>query len=235
MKPIVLDTETTGTDHQTDQIIEAAWLSLPEHLEDFQAAALEHYPCFRSLYRPSVEISLGAMAVHAILPEDLIDAPDSSEFSLPPNVSYLIGHNVDFDWRMAGAPEIPRICTLALSRYLFPELDSHTQSAMLYHFHRAERERCREMVRNAHSALDDVVNCTRLLGHLLAHVGQVQPGLLGSWDAVWRLSETARVPTVMPYGKHKGTPINQVPSDYKSWLLRQPDVDPYLVQALRQR
>ncbi|MFG8677603.1 putative quorum-sensing-regulated virulence factor [Pseudomonas aeruginosa] len=39
----------------------------------------------------------------------------------------------------------------------------------------------------------------------------------------------------MPYGKHKGTPINQVPNDYKAWLLRQPDVDPYLVQALRQR
>ena len=37
----------------------------------------------------------------------------------------------------------------------------------------------------------------------------------------------------MTFGKHKGTPISAIPGDYKAWLLRQPDVDPYLAQALR--
>ena len=36
----------------------------------------------------------------------------------------------------------------------------------------------------------------------------------------------------MPFGKHKGVPISEVPKDYKQWLLRQSDVDPYLVKAL---
>jgi exodeoxyribonuclease X len=43
----------------------------------------------------------------------------------------------------------------------------------------------------------------------------------------------ARVPKVLAFGKYKGTPIAEVPSDYKSWLLRQDDVDPYLAKALR--
>jgi len=36
----------------------------------------------------------------------------------------------------------------------------------------------------------------------------------------------------MPFGKHKGTPMADVPRDYKAWLLNQPDVDPYLRKAL---
>ncbi|HDQ4745542.1 hypothetical protein [Pseudomonas aeruginosa] len=39
MKPIIFDTETTGTDHQTDQIIEAAWLELPERPYQFASIA----------------------------------------------------------------------------------------------------------------------------------------------------------------------------------------------------
>jgi exodeoxyribonuclease X len=37
----------------------------------------------------------------------------------------------------------------------------------------------------------------------------------------------------MPFGKHKGEPISEMPVDYRQWLLRQPNVDPYLAQALR--
>ena len=48
-----------------------------------------------------------------------------------------------------------------------------------------------------------------------------------------RLSELARIPTVMTFGKHKGTPIKDVPADYKRWLLGQADIDPYLQKALR--
>ena len=42
----------------------------------------------------------------------------------------------------------------------------------------------------------------------------------------------ARIPTVMTFGKHKGMVIKDVPRDYVRWLLGQPDVDPYLRQAL---
>ena len=51
-------------------------------------------------------------------------------------------------------------------------------------------------------------------------------------ESLWMASEKARMPTHMPFGKHKGVPLNEVPSDYKSWLLGQPDIDPYLRKAL---
>jgi exodeoxyribonuclease X len=37
----------------------------------------------------------------------------------------------------------------------------------------------------------------------------------------------------MPYGKHKGTPIKDIPADYIGWLLKQSDLDPYPRKALK--
>ncbi|MCY1540379.1 hypothetical protein D9M68_760140 [compost metagenome] len=237
MKPIIFDTETTGTDNEKDQIIEAAWLELPATPAEFSAVrAPTEFPHYLERFKPTVPISLGAQATHHIICEDLVGCRESSEFALPAGDLLMIGHNVDFDWRMAGEPKLPRVCTLALSRFLFPDKDSHTQSAMLYLIgRRFGREAwARDLLKNAHAALDDVRNCAILLRFLL-QVAQEAGHAVGTWSEVYTLSEKARFPTVMPYGKHKGTPISQVPSDYKAWLLRQPDVDPYLEQALRAR
>ncbi len=51
-------------------------------------------------------------------------------------------------------------------------------------------------------------------------------------EQLWIASESARTPTVMSFGKHKGIPLLEVPSDYKQWLLRQSDLDTYLRKAL---
>ena len=39
----------------------------------------------------------------------------------------------------------------------------------------------------------------------------------------------------MPFGRHAGEKIADVPTDYVAWLLRQPDVDEYLRTALLRR
>lgn len=217
MSALLFDTETTGTNEP--EIIEAAWLQLSDPTN------LTVLATYEQRFRPSKPIELGALAVHHIYDEELIECPPHTDFELPADARYLIGHNIDYDWTVAGKPNIKRICTLALSRYFYPEIDSHSQSAMLYFIH---RDGAREQLRQAHSALADVHNCRTILKHLITHAGQVQ-----TWDDLWQLSEHARVPTIMPFGKHKGLPITQVPGDYKAWLLRQQDVDPYLVQALR--
>jgi exodeoxyribonuclease X len=36
----------------------------------------------------------------------------------------------------------------------------------------------------------------------------------------------------MPFGKHKGLLLADVPGDYRDWLLNQEDIDPYLRKAL---
>lgn len=215
MKALIFDTETTGI---TDpEIVEAAWLHVrgPQDLEVVEV--------FEQRFRPTKLIELGALATHHIMDEDLLGMPPSGSFALPNDVTHLIGHNIDYDWNVAGTPNVRRICTLALSRYLFPTINSHTQSAMLYHL---ERATARQNLIGAHSALADVGNCRRILGFLIA----LMPGIQ-TWDDLWQASEAARVPTVMSFGKHKGELIQNIPFSYKQWLLGQ-DIDPYLRQAL---
>lgn len=40
--------------------------------------------------------------------------------------------------------------------------------------------------------------------------------------------------SVMPFGKHKGTPIDCLPDDYLEWLYRLPDLRPFLRAAIDQ-
>jgi exodeoxyribonuclease X len=155
--------------------------------------------------------------------EELIECLPSSSFSLPDDCEYMIGHNVDFDWSAIGSPDIKRVCTLALSRRLWPDLDSHNQSALLYYLERAS---ARELLKNAHSAGADVMICSLILGHICRQLG------VGTVEDLWKESELARIPKVMPFGKHKGQLLKDVPSDYRDWLLNQTDIDPYLRKAL---
>lgn len=217
MTALLFDTETTGI--KDSEIIEAAWLELSDPL------TLTILSTFEQRYRPSKAIELGALATHHIYDEELHNCPPHTDFCLPPDTRFIIGHNIDYDWMVAGRPPVKRICTLALARQFFPELDSHSQSALLYHFRRTE---ARERLRNAHSALADVQNCRIVLHHLIAQATHIQ-----TWEDLWLLSEQARIPRIMPFGKHRGQPIATVPDDYKAWLLRQSDIDPYLIKALQ--
>lgn len=230
---LIFDTETTGTDHEKDQVIEAAWLQMPERPHMLRNS---EDPSMCQRFKPSVPISYGAQAVHNIITADLAGCPDSSEFALPDDVDYLIGHNVDFDWRFAGEPSIKRICTLAISRFLFPEEGSHTQSAMLYKLaRRTSREAAmRERLKNAHAALDDVRNNKILLMFLL-ETAMDAGHACDTWEEVHALSETARIPTVMGFGKHKGTAIERGKLDpgYVRWYRGQADTDPFYMEAFK--
>jgi exodeoxyribonuclease X len=220
MTAVIFDTEATGITEP--RLIEAAWLRLPDPNN------LTPAEIFCQRYNPEKPISLGALATHHIMDEELVDCPSYTTFKLPDDAQYLIGHNVDYDWKVIGQPDIKRICVLAFCRSLFPQLDSHTQSAMIYHLCRPT---ARELLKGAHSALADVYNCRTILSHVLRMIAKPAEQL--TWDAVWQRSEQARIPVVMSFGKHKGTAIKDVPADYKRWFLGQPDVDPYLAEALR--
>ena len=212
---IIFDVE--ATDKNNAVIIEAASLDVTS-ISPFDVGN----PWVQR-YNPGKPISLGALATHHIMDEELVSCPPSASFKLPAGTKYLIGHNIDFDWVAIGSPEVKRICTLALARSLWPGLDSHTQSALLYYF---ERDTARDQLRNAHSALADVWICSKIVGKI---IDELHPTSL---DAFWEISEKARIPTIMPFGKHKGEAITLVPSDYKQWMLRQDNVSPYLRKAL---
>ena len=214
-KAIIFDTETTGKNEA--KMIEAAWIQL-DSINPFSTSA-----SFNQRYNPGKPIELGALATHHILDEELIDCPSPESFELPQGLEYLIGHNIDYDWNIIGQPNIKRICTLALSRKIWPTLDSHTQSALFYFL---SRPNAREVLKNAHSALADVKICAVILESVCKTLN------ISNIDDLYTASEAARIPSHMTFGKHKGASITDIPRDYKTWLLNQDNLDAYLKKAL---
>ena len=215
MEAVIFDTETTGKNDPI--LIEAAWLSV---VQVDPLITAEHF-CQR--YKPEKPIELGALAVHHILDEELVDCSPGGQFKLPEGVEYIIGHNIDYDWTVVGCPNIKRICTLALARRVWPNIDAYSQSALLYYL---DRENAKQILKNAHSAEADVNICAKILSEICKSLN------VKSMESLWSLSEEARIPSIMTFGKHKGLPIADVPNDYKRWLLSQDNIDPYLIQAL---
>lgn len=223
----VIDTETTDVD--LPDVIELAYTApLPAPGTAFTRDQVE-----LKRYRPRKAITLGAMATHHIIPDDLVDCDLWCGKWEPQACDYIVGHNVDFDWKAIGCPDLKRICTLALARHVWPKNDSHTLSACVYSTH--PHATARELVRAAHNAQADVDLCGRVL---LAITAILQPR---DWAHLWELSEKARVPTMFTWGKHKGRPIADVrrfdPS-YISWCLSGKcdavNDDPYMRKALTQ-
>lgn len=211
---LIIDTETTGTD--PGEVIELAYKE-------------PSGPCTTRRYRPEKASSWGALAVHHILPDELIGCPPSTTAKLPDETQYIIGHNVDFDWKVLGSPDVKRICTLAIARALFPELDSHKLGAMYYAL-KGPTEATRTALRDAHTAEADVMFCEEILSLMLElrapnmqHCGV---------QALWEFSEACRIPKTMTFGKHKGLPIKQLPLSYVAWMRGQPDMDEYVMKAI---
>ncbi|EZI23138.1 3'-5' exonuclease [Pseudomonas extremaustralis] len=221
MTAYIFDSETTGLNDP--HLIEAAWLQL-ESISSLAVTA-----DFLQRYKPGKPIELSALATCHILDEELAGFHPHTDFNLPIDVEYLIGHNVDYDWRVIGEPDVKRICTQALSSKLWPDADSHTQSAMIYLHYRAEAT---GLLRNAHAALDDVKNCRLLLVKILDQLAAERGRQVSDWEELWQISEDARIPTIIGFGKHKGAAFADLPSDYRRWLLNQPDLDPFVRKAL---
>lgn len=240
MSAIILDTETTGVD--APDVIELAWIPLvPEFTNPMVGPSGLIAPgtaTFCDRWKPRKPISLGAMAAHHIIEADLQGYPEwPGSWELPGGSEYLIGHNIDFDWKAIGSPEVKRICTLALARKLWPEIDSHSLGALTYHI--LPHKEARELLRSQHRALDDAWLCHRVLCAELAAMP-----LITSWERLWAASEKARVPTHFTFGKYgpkNGQPgiaiaeVIRMDPGYISWCLRDCDQckDEYWQRALR--
>lgn len=229
---IILDTETTNVD--APEVLELAWRS--SHFETKESPqgraaflASEGFTMSgHARFLPTGEISLGALATHHILREDLLGYPSSTcAPAAIPSASFWIGHNVDFDWRALGSPSsIRRICTLAMSRAIWPRLDAHNLTAMTY-FLEGATPAAREKVRAAHGAEADVGLCASILQRIVADEG------ITTFSELYAFSEECRIPKIMSFGKYKGELISAVDRGWANWYQRQADTDSYLLAALR--
>lgn len=173
-------------------------------------------------------IALGALATHHILETDIAEKPSFDTFKMPQGVQYLIGHNIDYDIKAVQKCQpdftVKGICTLALCRMVWPDLP-HTLSAMYYHV-MDDLELARKHLRHAHNAKADIYFTGVILKTLVEQLG------IKDMNSLFIMSESARIPKYITFGKHKGTAIKDLDSGYVSWLLKQPDLDPYLRKAL---
>ena len=217
MKVIAFDTETTGL---TDPIkmIESAEIGIS--LENGVVVCNDLMVRRWCRGKP---IEYAAMAKHYIEDEDVANEISCDEFKFGDDVEYIVGHNIDYDWKVVGSPDIRRICTLALARKLWKG-ESHKLLSMIYML---EREFAHNNARHAHTAKVDTKMVVLLLNHIIPKLG------VTSFEQLWLESEKARIPDTMTFGKHKGILIKDVPKDYVSWYLKQPNVDEYLVRAFK--
>ena len=104
--------------------------------------------------------------IHGIRPRDVADAPDFAyiwpEIELFIGNDFLVAHNAEFDMGVLRSlfsyygiekPDIKYLCSLRISRRVWPGLSSHALTFLSDHF-------CLQY--NAHNALDDAINCGKV-------------------------------------------------------------------------
>jgi len=212
MTALIFDTET----HKLHgDIIEAAGMGVVFHEIGGNIPLIPTQFDFTKRFKPSEPINIGAMAVHHIVDEDLVKCPSFTKFKFPKEngVEYLIGHNIDYDIaavNRAGTSTngIKAICTLAMARYLWPNLESHNLTALAYQVS-SDRKATRRGLK----------------------VAIVRETKISSFEELFEFSEQARYPTHIFYGKYKGTSIKDLEDKNIHWLLGKTD-DPYLKISL---
>ena len=190
---IVLDTETTCASTSAG-VCEVAYAEIDENFN----ILLEH----TSLIDPEKPITASASGVHGIADEDVVDSPTLDEYmyivhDTPPfeGQVVMIGHNVQFDLRYIG-PYIPnlvgQICTLKLARRYLPDEENHKLQTLM---HSLKLQR-----RGSHRADSDVFTTIGLVKHLSKVSGKSLSEMLEAMGDFIKVE-------VMPFGKHKGTPL----------------------------
>ncbi len=221
MNAIILDTETHDMKGFPIEIAYAPCSFIDGLLTvDKDAVYDEYFSC-------PEPITYGAMAVHHILESDIAGKPSYETFRAP-ECEYIIGHNIDYDInavRLAHKDfNAKPICTLALSRMVWPD-EAHNISALIYMLTNGS-EKAKQSIRNAHNAKQDILLTAVVLKALCKELG------IKDMNSLYLMSEQSHTFQKIRFGKHKGTPVKDLPRDYRDWLLNQSDLDLSLKKAL---
>jgi DNA polymerase-3 subunit epsilon len=207
LRPIYYDTETTGTKPDEDRIVEIA------------AYDPVRNATFVRFVNPGIPIPKEATAIHHISDEMVKDAPNfkiiAKEFmEFCSDEMVLIAHNNDsFDihflrneFKRAGLsfPEWQFLDTLKWARRYRPDLPRHGLQFL--------RETYDIPENNAHRALDDVMVLYQLFSKMIDDLTMEQ--IL----ELLKRPEREREISLMPFGKHQGLPLQEVPKNYIRWL-----------------
>lgn len=203
-RPIFYDTETTGINAGKDFIVELA------------AYDPELDRTFEMLVKPGCPIPAEASAVHKITNEMVEDAPSFAEvgkqfIEFCSGDVVLIAHNNDaFDYHFLknefarhsiSMPSWRFFDTLKWARRYRPDLPRHALQFL--------REAYKIAENNAHRALDDVIVLHQIFVHMTDDI---------DIETACALLSKPRVLQHMPFGKHQGKPLKDIPRDYVQWM-----------------
>lgn len=203
-RAIYYDTETTGVKAESDRVIEIAAYDPANNLT------------FEKLINPGCPIPAEATAIHKISDDMVADKPSFAEIveefkSFCEGDVVLIAHNNDgFDihflraeFERAGQllPDWKFLDSLKWARRYRADLPRHSLQFL--------REIYGIEENNAHRALDDVVVLHQVFSQMIDDI---------SIDEAHALLNKPRMLQHMPFGKHQGKPLAQLPKDYIAWL-----------------
>jgi DNA polymerase III subunit epsilon len=220
LRPIYYDTETTGIRNDKDRIIELAAFDPIENRT------------FCQLINPGCPIPPEATAIHHITDEMVAEAPSFKEvaesfMAFCPSDTVLIAHNNDafdkpfleqeFKRADLAFPQFRFVDTLKWARKYRNDLPRHTLQSL--------REVYGLPANQAHRALDDVIVLHQVFSIMIDDL---------PIEKVLELLARPQVLSRMPFGKHQGKLLAEVPKDYVGWLASSGAFDKAENQSLKE-
>lgn len=206
---IYLDTETTGSGSE-DRLCQVAFKTDTGITVD-------------ELFNPNMPISVEAMSIHHITNEMVADKPPFKDSPAYKNLqiifasddAVLVAHNAKFDVSMLNREDLfPKkvICTYKLARYLDKDgvIPKYNLQYLRYYLKL-------NIDAIAHTAIGDVL----VLKGLFQRIYTKFKGQTIGEDPVAEMVKISGAPVLvprMPFGKHKGLKMAEVPKDYLQWL-----------------
>ncbi len=203
-RPIYYDTETTGINVNVDKIVEIAAF---DPVND---------KTFSELVNPKISIPVEASLIHNITDEmvansDGFDKVSKKFVDFCSGDCILIAHNNDrfdqplllneFERNSIPDPKFRFLDTLKWARRYRPDLPKHSLQYL--------REIYEIQANNAHRALDDVIILHSVFNKMIGDL---------DIEKVYSLLNSFRKIKKMPFGKHQGKTLSDVPQDYVAWL-----------------
>ena len=248
MQVFIADTETTGL--KEPQACEIGWIEVHPELSEFRKGTVENpisilkeNSIFISVYsqrfKPTKPIEAGASKVTGIYMKDVFNCPCITTFEFPKTVKYMIGHNIAFDHRVFGQPDVKLICTKELAQLVFPKKDNLTSHKLTSLIEWLFPEEGKELIENAHGALLDCKLVYLLLLKVLEKLPQVD-----SWEKLSSLCSQGKKSyeelnkpleemKTMPFGKHAGAAFANIPTDYLQWVIKLDNLSTPLERAVK--
>jgi len=214
---IVLDFETTGL-NPGYKPVEIAWVEFDNNFNELEQVG--------SLINPHMPIEAGAQRTHGISAEMLVNEPTLDDFLTQTHAGkfanehvLVVAHNASYDVPMFTpyCKKITALCTMLLGQTLYPDAENHklqTLAALL-----------NVEIEPTHRALDDTLACFYLMKNIAtAHSLSIEEMLT--------LIQSASLDSPMPFGKHKGTKLKDLPADYVRWLTENLDPGSWVRETL---